>query len=51
MIFVEKTSLRWIMNKYKRLRSWKKAVRAMRDAIARQPRYFVHWTWVKPAAM
>ncbi|WP_225850298.1 group II intron reverse transcriptase/maturase [Streptomyces sp. HPF1205] len=41
--------LRWIMNKYKRLRSWKKAVRAMRDAIARQPRYFAHWTWVKPA--
>lgn len=41
--------LRWIMNKYKRHGSWKKAQRAMRDAVARQPRYFAHWVWVKPA--
>ncbi|MFI8087971.1 group II intron reverse transcriptase/maturase [Streptomyces sp. NPDC086080] len=41
--------LRWIMNKYKRLNTWKKAVQAMRDAVARQPRYFAHWAWVKPA--
>ncbi|GAA3834792.1 group II intron reverse transcriptase/maturase [Streptomyces chiangmaiensis] len=41
--------LRWIMNKYKRLGTWKKAQRAMRDAVARQPRYFAHWAWAKPA--
>jgi RNA-directed DNA polymerase len=41
--------LRWIMNKYKRLNTWKKAARTMRDAIARQPRYFAHWAWAKPA--
>ena len=41
--------LRWIMNKCKRLRTWTKARRAMRDAVARQPRYFAHWAWVKPA--
>ncbi len=40
--------LRWIMNKYKRLRNWKKARKAMRAAIARQPRYFAHWIWAKP---
>jgi hypothetical protein len=41
--------LRWSMNKYKRLRNWKQATRAMRDAVARQPRYFAHWAWAKPA--
>ena len=41
--------LRWIMKKYRRLRTWKQAGRAMRDAVARQPRYFAHWVWVKPA--
>jgi hypothetical protein len=41
--------LRWIMNKYKRLNTWKKATRTMSDAIARQPRYFAHWAWAKPA--
>ncbi len=41
--------LRWMLNKYKRLRAWKRATRAMRDAIARQPRYFAHWVWAKPA--
>lgn len=40
---------RWIKNKYKRYGSWKKAQRAMRDAVARRPKYFVHWAWVKPA--
>jgi RNA-directed DNA polymerase len=42
--------LRWIMNKYKRLRTWKKALQALRDVIRRQPRYFAHWAWVKPAS-
>lgn len=41
--------LRWVMKKYKRLRTWKKAIQAMRDAIQRQPRYFAHWVWAKPA--
>jgi group II intron reverse transcriptase/maturase len=40
--------LRWIMAKYRTLRSWKAALRAMRAAIRRQPRYFAHWAWVKP---
>jgi RNA-directed DNA polymerase len=42
--------LRWSMNKYKRLRTWKQAMRAMRDTIAQQPRYFAHWAWAKQAA-
>ena len=41
--------LRWIMNKYRRLSTWKLATQAMRDAIVRNPRYFDHWAWVKPA--
>lgn len=42
--------LRWIMNKYKKLRTWRKAIQSMRDAIKQRPRYFAHWAWVKPAA-
>jgi group II intron reverse transcriptase/maturase len=41
--------LRWVMKKYRKLRTWKKAIQAMRDAIQRQPQYFAHWVWVKPA--
>jgi group II intron reverse transcriptase/maturase len=40
--------LRWIMNKYERLNTWKKSIQAMRDAIVRNPRYFAHWIWVTP---
>jgi group II intron reverse transcriptase/maturase len=40
--------LRWLMAKYRRFRTWKKALQAMRAAIRRQPRYFAHWAWVKP---
>jgi hypothetical protein len=40
----------WIMNKYKKLRTWKKATRSMAEAAATRPRYFAHWAWVKPAA-
>jgi group II intron reverse transcriptase/maturase len=43
--------LRWIMNKYKRLRTWKKATRAMASAAATRPRYFTHWAWAKPASL
>jgi hypothetical protein len=39
----------WIMKKYKRLRTWKKAVQSMREAVKRRPRYFAHWAWAKPA--
>ena len=41
--------LRWLMKKYKRLRTWKKATGSMRDAVKRRPRYFAHWAWAKPA--
>jgi hypothetical protein len=41
--------LRWLMNKYKRHRTWKKAVRAWSEVAKRWPRYFAHWDWVKPA--
>jgi len=42
--------LRWTMKKYKKLKTWKKATRVMGDASRRQPLYFAHWAWVKPAA-
>ncbi len=42
--------MRWIMNKYRKWRTWKKAARALMDAAATRPRYFAHWAWVKPAA-
>jgi RNA-directed DNA polymerase len=41
--------LRWIMNKYKKLRTWNKATRSMAEAAATRPRYFAHWAWAKPA--
>lgn len=41
--------LRWIMNKYKKQRTWKKATRALAQAATKRPRYFAHWAWVKPA--
>jgi len=41
--------LRWLMKKYKRLRTWKAAIQAMEDAVKRHPEYFAHWVWVKPA--
>jgi RNA-directed DNA polymerase len=41
--------LRWIMKKYKRRNTWKKALQAMIEAIKRHPKYFAHWEWVKPA--
>lgn len=40
--------LRWIMAKYKKLRTWKKALRSMAGVAAIWPRYFAHWAWVKP---
>ena len=42
--------LRWIMNKYKKLSTWNKAIQSMSGAAVSQPRYFAHWAWAKPAA-
>ncbi len=42
--------LRWIMKKYKKHSTWKKAIRKLAGAAAAKPRYFAHWAWVKPAA-
>src|SRR6266545_3096076 len=41
--------MRWLMNKYKKHRTWKKAIRAWSDVAVAWPRYFAHWAWVKPA--
>ena len=41
--------LRWIMRKYKKHSTWKKAVKMLAEAAANRPRYFAHWAWVKPA--
>lgn len=38
--------VRWIRNKYKRLRAKKKALRCWRGITERYPRMFAHWTWV-----
>jgi group II intron reverse transcriptase/maturase len=42
--------LRWVMNTYNKLRTWKKATRAMAEAAETRPQYFAHRAWVKPAA-
>jgi hypothetical protein len=42
--------LRWIMRKYKKHSTWKKAIKMLAEAAARRPRYFAHWAWLKPAA-
>jgi RNA-directed DNA polymerase len=41
--------MRWLMNKCKRYRTWKKAIRARTEAAETWPRYFAHWAWLKPA--
>ena len=43
--------LRWIMKKYKKHSTWKKAIRVLADAAANRPRYFAHRAWVKPAPL
>ena len=37
--------MRWIRDKYKRLRSIKKAKACWRRAIGQYPRLFAHWAW------
>ena len=41
--------MRWLMNKYKRYRTWKKATRAWTRVARTWPRYFAHWDWMTPA--
>jgi RNA-directed DNA polymerase len=43
--------VRWIRNKYKRLRAIKKAVRAMREATRRYPAMFRHWKWTTATSL
>jgi group II intron reverse transcriptase/maturase len=38
--------MRWIRNKYKRLRPFKKAHRCWKRIIRQYPRLFAHWAWV-----
>ncbi|WP_413807677.1 group II intron reverse transcriptase/maturase [Streptomyces sp. OE57] len=38
--------VRWIRNKYKRLRAVKKAIECWRGITERYPRMFAHWVWV-----
>ena len=38
--------MRWLRNKYKRLRGRKMAQRAWTEAVTTRPRYFAHWAWV-----
>jgi RNA-directed DNA polymerase len=38
--------MRWLRNKYKRLRGRKMAQRAWAEAVTTRSRYFVHWAWV-----
>ncbi|WP_222432195.1 reverse transcriptase domain-containing protein [Leekyejoonella antrihumi] len=35
---------RWV--RYKKWRTWKKAIRVLMEAAAKRPRYFAHWAWV-----
>ncbi|ONI88148.1 group II intron reverse transcriptase/maturase [Saccharothrix sp. ALI-22-I] len=42
--------LRWLRNKYRRLRPWKKALAAMSAARVIRPRYFARWAWAPPIA-
>jgi RNA-directed DNA polymerase len=41
--------IRWIRNKYKRLRAKKKAFRCWQGIVQRYPRMFAHWEWTASA--
>lgn len=43
--------VRWIRNKYRRLRATRKAVRAMQDATKRHPGMFRHWKWTTATSL
>jgi RNA-directed DNA polymerase len=38
--------MRWLRNKYGRLRQRKKAKKAWEQAVALRPRFFAHWQWI-----
>ena len=38
--------MRWIRNKYKRLRTTKKATACWQRITRQHPRLFAHWAWV-----
>lgn len=38
--------VRWIRNKYKRLRPVKKAIECWQGITTRYPRMLAHWAWV-----
>jgi RNA-directed DNA polymerase len=38
--------MRWLRNKFERLRARKRANAAWEQAVARRPRFFAHWVWV-----
>ena len=42
--------VRWIIKKYKKHSTGRKATRMLSEAAVNRPRYFAHWAWVKPAA-
>jgi RNA-directed DNA polymerase len=39
--------VRWICNKFKRLRPIKKATASWQRITSQQPRLFAHWRWVR----
>ncbi|WP_222721711.1 group II intron maturase-specific domain-containing protein [Actinomadura sp. HBU206391] len=43
--------VRWIRDKYKRLRRRRKAFECMQGIAVRHPRMFTHWTWVTAASL
>jgi 3'-phosphoadenosine 5'-phosphosulfate (PAPS) 3'-phosphatase len=43
--------VRWIRDKYERLRSRRKALACIRGIADRYPRMFAHWKWVTAASL
>jgi len=43
--------MRWLRSKYRRLRGWRAAREAWKQAVARQPRFFAQWTWTTDIAV
>lgn len=43
--------MRWLRTKYRRLRGWKAAQKAWRQAVARRPRFFAQWSWTTDIAV
>jgi phage portal protein BeeE len=38
--------MRWLRNKFERLRTRKRSNQAWRQAIVKRPKFFAHWLWV-----